>query len=110
MMARGLLIDTEWCSGCHSCEMACQMEHGLPVGETGIVVNQIGPWGTSGGAWQLSYAPVTTIQCDGCAQRVRAGKLPTCVQHCQARCMEYGPIEELSAKMGAASRKVLLAL
>ena len=40
-MGYGLLIDTEWCSGCHSCEMACQMEHALPVGQTGILLNQI---------------------------------------------------------------------
>ena len=31
-MAYGLLIDTEWCSGCHTCEMACQMHNDLPVG------------------------------------------------------------------------------
>lgn len=110
MTAKGLLIDMEWCTGCHSCEMACQMEHGLPVGQTGIKLCDIGPWEYGEDKWQFSYLPVRTDQCDGCAARVRTGKNPTCVQHCQAKCMEYGPIEELSARMGAGSKKVLFAL
>ena len=90
-MGYGLLIDTEWCSGCHSCEMACQMEHALPVGQTGILLNQIGPREFGDGLWQLSYLPAITAQCDGCGKRVAAGKQPTCVQHCQAiAVMGYG--------------------
>ena len=27
--AYGLLINYEFCTGCHSCEVSCQMEHGL---------------------------------------------------------------------------------
>ena len=42
MAKYGLLVDAQWCSGCHSCEIACQMEHGLPVGQTGIKVVKIG--------------------------------------------------------------------
>lgn len=108
-MAYGLLIDTEWCSGCHTCEIACQMEHGLPVGQTGILVNQIGPWEISEGKFQLSYLPSPTSQCDGCAARLDAGKsLPTCVKHCQAQCMEYGTLEELAPKVSG--KKVLFAI
>lgn len=99
MTRYGLLIDTEWCSGCHTCEIACQMEHKLPVGQTGILVNEIGPWEIGNGKWQLSYLPALTSQCNGCAERVGKGKLPTCVQHCQARCMEHGSVEELAKKM-----------
>ena len=29
----GLLIDYTWCTGCHSCEMACKVEHGWQAGE-----------------------------------------------------------------------------
>lgn len=42
-------------------------------------------------------------------ERVAKGKLPTCVQHCQARCMEYGPVEELAKKMEG-SNKVLFTI
>lgn len=99
MTRYGLLIDTEWCSGCHTCEIACQMEHKLPVGQTGILVNEIGPWEIGEGKWQLLYLPALTFQCNGCAERVGKGKLPTCVQHRQASCMEHGPVEELAKKM-----------
>ena len=75
------------------------MEHKLPVGQTGILVNEIGPWEIGDGKWQLSYLPALTSQCNGCAERVGKGKLPTCVQHCQARCLEHGPVEELAKKM-----------
>ena len=30
------LVNYDWCTGCHSCEIACQMEHGMPVGQSGI--------------------------------------------------------------------------
>lgn len=111
MTAFGLMVDMEWCSGCHSCEVACQMEHGLPVGETGIKLCEIGPWEYGNeGKWQFSYVPVITDQCDGCAERTEAGKVPTCVHHCQAKCMEYGPVNELAGQMEPGSKKVLFAL
>ena len=98
----GLLVDAQWCSGCHSCEIACQMEHGLPVGETGVKVVKIGPWAIGPEEdenWQFSYLPIPTKQCDTCAMRRGAGKVPTCVQHCQSQCLEFGTVEELSAKL-----------
>ncbi|WP_417340999.1 hypothetical protein [Gordonibacter urolithinfaciens] len=39
-----------------------------------------------------------------CAVRVEAGKLPTCVHHCQAGVMVYGTLEELAAKAKAAAK------
>ena len=36
--------------------------------------------------------------------RVEAGKLPTCVHHCQAGVMVYGTLEELAAKAAAAAK------
>ena len=109
MATYGLLIDTEWCTGCHTCEIACQMEHKLPERQTGILVQKIGPWEIGEGKWQLSYLPTLTSQCTSCAERVAKGKLPTCVQHCQARCMEHGPVEELAKKMEG-SNKVLFTI
>ena len=35
-----------------------------------------------------------------CADRVAAGKLPMCVQHCQAWCLYHGEVEELAAQDG----------
>lgn len=108
-MKYGLLLDYDWCTGCHSCEMACQMEHGLPVGQTGIVVTELGPWqyGQTNRDWQLTYLPAPTDLCDMCAQRTAKGKLPTCVHHCQAKCLHYGPVAELAASMEDGAKQAL---
>ena len=106
----GLLIDYEYCSGCHSCEMACSMEHGFPIGQYGIKIAAIGPWQIEGDKWQYDYVPVPTDQCDLCVDRVAKGKLPTCVHHCQCKVMTYGPLEELSLELGKKRKQVLFTL
>lgn len=97
--AYGLLINYEFCTGCHSCEVSCQMEHGLPVDRWGIKIQKIGPWQIDGDAYQYDFVPVPTDQCDLCAARRELGKVPTCVQHCQSQCLEFGPLDELSQRM-----------
>ena len=82
-MARyGLLINYGYCTGCHTCEVACNMEHSFPVGQWGIRLAEIGPWQISGDKWQFSNIPVPTDQCDLCEELVAQGKEPACVQHC----------------------------
>lgn len=98
MSKYALLIDTNWCTGCHSCEVACQVEHDLPLGQYGVKLAQVGPWEIEGDTWQDAWVPVPTAQCDTCAKRRAQGKLPSCVQHCQAQCMEFGEVSELAAK------------
>ena len=49
-MANALLIDYEFCTGCHACEMACKVEKGLGEGEWGIKLAEIGPWKLDGDA------------------------------------------------------------
>ncbi len=70
--------------------------------ETGEPYETHGPWAIGPEEdenWQFSSLPIPTKQCDTCAMRRRAGKVPTCVQHCQSKCLEFGTVEELSAKM-----------
>ena len=100
----GLLIDYQYCSGCHACEVACKKEHDLPKGDFGIKVLVDGPRRCSDGVWEFDNIPVPTHLCDLCAARVEAGKLPTCVHHCQAGVMVYGTLEELAAKAKAAAK------
>ncbi|GAA6488400.1 4Fe-4S binding protein [Gordonibacter urolithinfaciens] len=107
MTEYGMLIDYEWCTGCHSCETACQMEHHLPVGQFGIKLNEIGPFEYAPDRWQLSYVPVPTDLCDFCAERQAKGKLPTCQHHCQAQCLEVGPLDELAEKVKEKRKLVL---
>ena len=39
-MANALMIDYEFCTGCHACEVACKKHLGLPAGQHGIRVLQ----------------------------------------------------------------------
>lgn len=105
----GLLIDYEFCTGCHSCETACKVELGLPLGQYGIKIVQDGPRELENGKWEYTYLPIPTSLCDLCEDRVKAGKLPTCVHHCQSACMSYGTIEELSKQMKEKTKLVLFA-
>lgn len=50
-----------------------------------------------------------TDLCDLCADRVAAGKEPTCVHHCQAFCMRFGRVEELAAELAGKPKQVLWA-
>ena len=116
-MAKGILIDYEWCTGCHSCEMACRKEHGLADEDYGIKIAEFIWPKASGetewqdiGKWQYTYVPVPLDACDLCAERTAAGKLPTCVHHCQSKCMEYGDIEVLVTKLAAKPRQTLFSL
>lgn len=99
MALNGLLIDYEFCTGCHSCEMACKVEKGLEVGEWGIKLATMGPWEIDKDVWDWNYIPCPTGRCDLCEDRVNEGRLPACVHHCQGLCMQYGSVEELSKKI-----------
>ena len=103
-----LLVEYDWCTGCHSCEVACQIEHGLPIGQYGIKITELGPWEYGPDTWQLTYMPLITDQCDMCIERVANGKVPTCVHHCQAKCLKFGSIEEMQKAFACKKRQALL--
>lgn len=105
--SNGLLIDYEFCTGCHSCEVACMKELNLPLGQFGIKVLEDGPRKMPDGKWEWTYLPLPTSLCNLCEDRVTAGKLPSCVQHCQSLIMSYGPIEKLTKKMLEKPKQVL---
>lgn len=46
MATYGLMIDNEYCTGCHSCEIACRNELGLPMGQWGIKLLEMGGFGS----------------------------------------------------------------
>ena len=45
---KGILVNYEFCTGCHSCEVACKKHLGLPAGEFGIKLTETGPFEYSG--------------------------------------------------------------
>jgi len=100
----GLLIDYEYCTGCHSCEVACKNEHNIPRGKWGIKLTEVGPWQVTGDKWEWNYVAVPTVLCDLCEDRVANGEKPACL----GQCMEYGPVEELAKKMAEKGKKVTI--
>lgn len=106
-MANALLIDYEFCTGCHACEVACKKELGLPAGQFGIKLLQDGPRELPDGRWEYNYLPMPTSLCDLCASRVEAGKGASCAHHCPAHCLTFGPAEELAAKAAEKGKRAL---
>lgn len=108
MTRKGLLIDYEFCTGCHTCEVACKQENDLPVGVFGIKVNEF-LVEKPNGKISIEYVPFPTDLCNLCGRRVREGRKPACVHHCQAGCMSYGDIRELAEQMVNKPKTVLFA-
>lgn len=108
MPVNGLLIEYEYCTGCHSCEVACKQEHNYPVGKGGIYLNEI-ITNLADNNIRIDYIPFPTTLCDLCAGRTAKEELPSCVKHCQASCMMYGDISELAKAMKNKSRSVIFA-
>lgn len=98
-MKQVFVIDYEYCTGCHTCEIACQQEHGLEPDQFGIKISQIGPDQIDDRTWQYEFLPIPTDRCDKCAERQDEGKLPSCQQHCQAGCIYIGQLSDLESKL-----------
>ena len=107
MPRNGLLIQYEWCTGCHACEVACKQEHNFTDGMVGIKVHELVTVGPD--KVQTDFIPVTTRFCDLCAERVKGGEQPACVKHCQATCMMYGPVAALAKAMEKQPRSSIYA-
>lgn len=103
----GILIDYQFCTGCHTCEIACKQEHGFGDGQWGIKILQYGPVEYSQDRWAFDYIPFPTDLCDFCHNRTARGLQPACVKHCQAGVMKYGTVKELAQFMELKSKTVL---
>ncbi len=102
----GLLIDYEYCTGCHTCEVACAQEYQWPAGMGGIKVMEVVQELPNDRNY-LTYLPFPTELCILCRPRTRKGLDPTCVKHCMASCIKYGSIEDLAKEMKKKPRMVL---
>ena len=107
MAKNGLLIDYNYCTGCHTCEVACQQEHDFKAGNNGIKVTEFEYETLT--ALAIDYLPYPTDLCDLCIGRHKVGLPPACVKHCQSRCMAFGPLEELVKEMELRPKMVLFA-
>jgi Fe-S-cluster-containing dehydrogenase component len=93
MAKYGILIDYQYCTGCHSCEVACQQENGYEAEQFGITVTEHVLKGKNG--LMIDYVPFLTDLCNLCMARVGKGMKPSCVKHCQSRCMVFGTVNDL---------------
>ena len=106
MPRKGIMIDYDYCTGCHTCEVACKQEHDYPVGRGGIHLCEV-MTELPDKTLRLDYIPFTTAYCDLCAARTAKGELPSCVKHCQASTMYYGTLTELAELMEKKPHSVL---
>ena len=54
---QGLIVQYDFCTGCHACEVACKKERGLDKGEFGIKVMEYGPAKKPDGRWDYFFIP-----------------------------------------------------
>ncbi len=111
MTMKGIMVDANYCTGCEACILACQQERGFTENEFGITVTQLGPFRLNPDKKEFEYdfIPQFTDWCNLCAQRTEKGKLPSCVQQCQAQCLTYGTVEEL-AKQATSPKHVIYSI
>lgn len=95
-MTYAMFIDYEYCSGCHTCEVACQKELGLAPDEFGIKIVEMQPEQAIPGRWQRDNLPYPTDRCNACASRLEKGKRASCEQHCQSDCVRVGELSEIA--------------
>ena len=105
MSEYGMIIDYKYCTGCHTCEVACRKEKELSLEEWGIKLLEAGPE-ILNGKWYWNWIPVPSDCCDLCIDRLKAGKKASCEFHCLANCIEVVPIEEVSAKLAGYGKSV----
>ena len=111
MSKKALLINYKYCSGCHSCEIACRNHLQCGLGKWGIKLTEIQPFEAHPGDWNWDYVPVPTKLCDQCAERMAQGEAePTCVKHCQAHVLKYGDIADLAKDLAEKPKQVLYCL
>lgn len=84
-------------------------EKGYSEKEFGITITQLGPLAIDASKkhYDYDFIPQFTEWCDLCESRTAKGKRPSCVQHCQAQCLEWGPVEELAAKVDAPKQMIV---
>lgn len=107
MAYQGLFVDVDYCTGCETCVVACQQEHKYSEKEFGVTVSKLGPLKFGEKKWQYDFIPQFTNWCDLCEDRVAKGKVPTCVQHCQAQVIEYGDVAELAKRIDSPKQFVV---
>lgn len=107
-MTEAIVIDYGFCSGCHSCEVACKNEHDIPLGQWGIKLAETKPFVMGNGRTAWDYLPIPTDLCDLCVERRASGEQAACELVCQCKSIFVGSLEEMSAKAASIGKKAAL--
>lgn len=109
MAKKGILVDMNYCTGCHACEVACKQENNFPVGVWGIKITEMLMQNANNDRVQFDYIPYFSTNCTLCASRIASGEddKPSCAKHCGTASIHYGDIEELAKKMEHMPRSIL---
>ncbi|MFC1979093.1 oxidoreductase [Chloroflexota bacterium] len=106
----GLLVDYEYCTACHACEVACKQEHRIEAGKTGgVKVVELLQELPSGGL-DIINMPILTHLCYFCAPRIKNAQLPACVQHCLADCLKFGLLDDINKEVPRKRKAVIYTL
>ena len=104
----GMLIDIHYCTGCHTCEVACEQERHLKVNQFGIKITEtILDEGGEDGRVNIDYVPYVTNLCNFCLGRVAKGGKPSCVKHCLSQCITFGTAEEVLEAAKTAKKPIM---
>lgn len=106
MPSYALLVDYKYCTGCHSCEIACNQEYNLPLGASGIKVLESVMKHRE--KYYVNFMPVRTDLCSLCVRRIKKGKQASCVQHCLANCLKIIDRKELAVDLAKENRRQML--
>ncbi|MDR2672493.1 MAG: 4Fe-4S dicluster domain-containing protein [Coriobacteriales bacterium] len=79
-----VLVDEEKCQGCRNCWDACP--YGAPQFASDVANGD------------SSVAKMS--KCTMCSDRLKQGHMPTCVNACPSRALDFGPIEEMKSRYG----------
>ena len=107
-MNYALLVDYNYCTGCHACEIACNQEYQRPLGQSGIRVFELTT--THGSRCSIEFLPTRTDLCNFCAGRIGKGKKPACVHHCLSACLEVVDRRELPDRLRGIQGKQMIFL
>ena len=76
MARKGMLINYDYCTGCHTCEVACRVEHGFPDDQGGVAVAQTGPWEYAPDRYQFRACPSSPTSATSAPSAGRRARIP----------------------------------
>lgn len=97
--AMGMLVDYDYCTGCHSCEVSCKERFDMAEDEWGIKLADNGHGVTARPTGNGTTCPSPPRNATCAPTGLPPGKKALCEQHCQALVITVGPLDELAKKM-----------